>query len=275
MAQVKMKVVAVTPAMALEWLAYNTKNRPVRKGTVVDYAARMSRGEWHMNGEPIKFAKSGVLLDGQHRLEAILESEQTVDMMVVEGLDESAFETIDTGLKRTTSDYLAVEGEANCAVLASALRYLAVLQAGGSDFKMKLSNAQASNLLAAHPNIRASLTPGNKVKKIMVGALATALHYLFSSVDQDRAEQFFAQLATGTELTDGHPILQLRQRLLERPKGYSIKPVMMAALTIKAWNAFYLGQRMPNLRWRQSGEAPEPFPSISLTPGKVRRRRAA
>ena len=263
------EVLSVTPDLALEWLAKNTRNRPIRKTHVQDLADRMRRGEWHLNGEPIKFSTSGVLLDGQHRLEAVLESECTVEFMVVYNLAEEAYETIDTGMKRTMADFFAVRDEKHSKQLSSALRYLSYLLAGRTDFNSRFTNSQALNVLETHSNVRNSLDPGLDVARLMQAGLAAALHYLFSSVDPEKAEEFFERLATGADLCTGHPILQLRQRLLERPKGYQIRPVMAAALTIKSWNAFYQNRQMVNLRWRQSGETPEPFPAIERSPVTV------
>ena len=64
------QLVEITPELAHEWLGFNTHNRNIRQRIVTAYAADMTGGDWQWNGESIKFAEDGTLLDGQHRLAA-------------------------------------------------------------------------------------------------------------------------------------------------------------------------------------------------------------
>lgn len=94
----------ITPEMAFELLTKNTKNyRRVDPRTVKYYAREMAEGRWQMNGEPIQFAEDGTLLNGQHRLTAIVESGITVPMLVVTGLKKDVV-TYDEGKLRSAVD---------------------------------------------------------------------------------------------------------------------------------------------------------------------------
>jgi hypothetical protein len=106
------RLTLVTPQMAREWLERNTDNRPLRPGVVEGFLAAYKRGEWKVTHQGIAFAKSGRLLDGQHRLTFISElPEKTViPMNVTVDLEEEAFDSIDQGFKRTTSDLYMVSG---------------------------------------------------------------------------------------------------------------------------------------------------------------------
>lgn len=68
----------VTPMKAARWLKRNIANRRVSPKVVRNYAGDMSRGEWLLNGEAIKFDRDGNLLDGQHRLGAIVHNGKSV-----------------------------------------------------------------------------------------------------------------------------------------------------------------------------------------------------
>ena len=96
--------VNVTPALAAKWLESNTNNRKQRGSYISDIASAMRRGEWQATHQGIAFAKCGKLLDGQHRLEALLRAKVDLDMLVVTGLDEAAFSVIDVGAKRSIAD---------------------------------------------------------------------------------------------------------------------------------------------------------------------------
>lgn len=106
------RLTLVTPAMAREWLERNTDNRPLRPGVVDGFLSAYRRGEWKITHQGIAFAKSGRLLDGQHRLTFISElpDKTVVPMNVSNELEEDAFDCIDQGFKRTTSDLYGVSG---------------------------------------------------------------------------------------------------------------------------------------------------------------------
>lgn len=81
------EVVEVTPLLAQVWIARNHRHRPVEPKRVRKYARRMAVGEWGLNGKCITFDADGVLLGGQHRLLACIESGCPFTTLVVRGLD--------------------------------------------------------------------------------------------------------------------------------------------------------------------------------------------
>lgn len=62
----------VTPKMAAEWLKLNTANRKLRRWWASAIASAIKRGEYVCTHQGVAFSASGVLLDGQHRLVAIV-----------------------------------------------------------------------------------------------------------------------------------------------------------------------------------------------------------
>lgn len=97
-------VVKVTPELAAKFLESNNNNRNVRKGHVSKLAEAMLSGEWKLSPQPVSIAKNVRLLDGQHRLLAIVQSGVPQNMMICEGVEESVFDVIDIGAKRSYSD---------------------------------------------------------------------------------------------------------------------------------------------------------------------------
>lgn len=100
------KLVSVTPALAEKWLKKNLINRHVRKSWVRYLADQIDLGLFVPTTDAIGFRHDGVLVNGQHRLLAIIESGATLDMLVVTGLSDSAFMLIDRGISRTLADVL-------------------------------------------------------------------------------------------------------------------------------------------------------------------------
>lgn len=97
--------------MAKAWLEKNTINRPLRRSVVDGIRRSYERGEHRLTHQGIAFAKTGELLDGQHRLTAISQMPKgfSAQVMVTSGLPASTFDAIDQGLKRSHADVLRIE----------------------------------------------------------------------------------------------------------------------------------------------------------------------
>lgn len=103
----------ITVEKAKEYLAMNKKNRPLNKARVEEYASQIRKGQWKQNGQTISFNKQGILQDGQHRLQAVIETDTPTKMLVAYNCDDDGFPTIDTGKSRVFSDVLSLEGTRN------------------------------------------------------------------------------------------------------------------------------------------------------------------
>ena len=106
-------VVNVTPEIAREWLEKNMKNnRPVLKATVHSYARQMRNGTWNLTHQGIAFDEDGNLIDGQHRLSAVVEANIPVMMNVTRNVERKPGEvfTIDMGRKRTYANVTLMSG---------------------------------------------------------------------------------------------------------------------------------------------------------------------
>ena len=89
------EIAEITPAYAAELLKQNTNNRPVRPSHVRFLSEAMQRGEFLFNGDAIRISKDNVILDGQHRLLAVVKSNIALKVVVVRGLESEVFKTID------------------------------------------------------------------------------------------------------------------------------------------------------------------------------------
>lgn len=106
----KVCIETITPKVAKEYLSKNTNNyRSVIPHIVNRYAKDMSDGLWEENGNAIAFSRRGVLLDGQHRLNAIIKANMPVNMVVVRDIDDQA-STFDYQTKRTDTQILKASG---------------------------------------------------------------------------------------------------------------------------------------------------------------------
>lgn len=261
---VRYEMVTVTPALAEKWLEQNTHNRRL-KNKVYAYARDMEAGNWRQNGETVKFAADGTLLDGQHRLHAIGLSKVTVELLVVTGLERRAQETVDDGAKRTLSDALTLRGESNTSILAAVTRRAYMWTQGlyRNTGAATPTNTECLTFLGDNERIRESATLAASVAKPakLPASVIGLTHWVFSGIDAADAAWFFEHLASGANLEKFHPVWMLRQRADSMDKEPGRVPEdMLLALVIKAWNAYRDGREMKLLQFRPGGSIQEKFP---------------
>lgn len=98
----KVNVELITPEIAKKLLEKNHSNRKLRKMVVDTYAEDIKDGRWELTHQGIAFDKNGDLVDGQHRLSAIVQAGIAVPMVVAEGVDSRV--NIDNHAKRNLTD---------------------------------------------------------------------------------------------------------------------------------------------------------------------------
>ena len=251
------QVVEITPELAREWLEMNGKNRPINQAHVERLAEEMKGGRWKLNGDTICLNGSS-LIDGQHRLSAIVKAGVSVKTLVVTGIDSDTFATKDIGRRRGAADVLSILGEVNTNVLAGAL-LLVHRYDNGSLLNTKLfrggsSPTKIAELLEAYPDIRESVRVTYAVRNMVASSVIAAAHFITARIDRESADLMLRDLRDGAGLNYGDPVLLLRNRYLsnENSKG-KLGRVYILALYIKAWNGRRRGLPVKNLRWREDG----------------------
>lgn len=266
---IKTEVITVTPRLAKQLLEQNTGNRKVSKTNLARVKTAMERNEWVLNGEAIKIAKDGRILDGQHRLHASVETDTTFDTLIVYGLSDDTQESMDAGKARTASDALAIRGYKSVHSLAAITT--AIIKSEQWNIKAAVTTASASYAVTTkqvvdrverEPGLMDLVRTAVKFPKVgLSGKLAGLLYYVLSEIDAEDTEDFFHKLLSGENLDRGHPALTLRNLLLRLKDERGLKDQSyIAALTIKAWNRYRDGQEVLHLRYAPGGARPEPFP---------------
>jgi hypothetical protein len=255
--------VTITPRMAKKWLAKNSKNRPLSERTVAYYADMMRRGLWVLNGDTIRFDEDGTLIDGQHRLAAVVMSNTSIQSYVINDLPKAAFFTIDEGKPRSFSDRLASWNEKNYTTLGGALSNLLRLRDATYNLPNPKTNPRdLKALLDKHPGIREAVAE-SMGSKVLRAAMQASFRYVFGLIDAERAKLFFERLEEGVGLTKDMPEYQLRQVLLTRlSHGAKLDMRQLAAFVIKAWNAAFTNQPLKLLKFQEA----EAFPVIINCP---------
>lgn len=250
----KTSVITVTPETAKKMLYKNAVNRPLKEMTVDIYTRQMMAGLWREEtGEAIKLATDGSLLDGQHRLYAVVNANVVLKFLLVEGLDKEIFKVLDTGTKRTAGDALYTAGYSNAVRLAAAIRKYYMLKIHQTHHSKAPSNSEIVDIYVQRQKFWNSVDDmaeqWYRKQRLLNTSELVGFYAYFYDINEDMAFEFMEKLATGDNLTSDNPISLLRNKLIlskSAPK-MRLNANTRAAFIIKVWNHFRNGTTVKNL----------------------------
>lgn len=241
-------------------LKKNNANRPLSKSTLERYKKAIKRGEWKLNGEAIIIFLNGNIGDGQHRCQAVVDTGITIRTLIVTGVDENVFSTIDSGKMRNASDVLSIKGEINTIRLAAATRTYLATELSGRELS-NITSVQIENCLDLHPEIRFWVQKFSSIKNnltFLPGSFCGYMAIASEKHGREKLDKFLNQLATGASLEAKSPALVLRNRLMAQTSVKRLNKILMEAFIVKAINACLTGKEMAILRHTEN----EDFPKI-------------
>lgn len=271
---IKSSVETVTPQVADKILTDSkdqVKNRNVADCHVEWLSDQMKAGKWRTNGEPIILDDEGFLLDGQHRLYAVVMSGATIETVVTRGVDRSTFATIDTGSARTTGNVMSIAGEANASTIATALGWVHRYEVGAMLHHARFAGFTsqiALNLVKKHPTLREDVTwavgmRSNVFLKNIPAASLAFMKYAFGQYKPNKATEFFELVGDIRQDEPGTPTRTLRDWILKTERSRRPASTLeIMAVTVKAWTAFLNGDRPKTYVWYRTTQYPESFPTF-------------
>lgn len=251
-------VETITPDKAMKYLEMNVHNRPVHQKHVEFLVEEIKTGRWKLNGSSIVF-NGDTLIDGQHRLWAVITAGMPIRSIVVRGVDEGAFATIDTGVTRTGGDVLGIMGEKNPANLAAAARFVMAYEDKFKSDRKRVANTKVIEMVKKNPGLSQSVEFIRRSKcKVISKAIAAGLHFLMSKKDAALADELFAGLAHGFQPESGETFIALREKLIALLSATTyVKGPSIAVFIIKAWNAKRDGKYLRVFRHAVGEEIPK------------------
>lgn len=139
--------VTITPGQAQLWLDDAARNRKLSQARITKYAAIMERGDWLVTNQGIAFDEYGHLIDGQHRLTAIVKAEVSVTMLVVSAVKGVAQLVMDQGYTRTPHDQIALREGWKVWPIHTATAKAMLKGIGGEGYKKRQEAAKDIQLL--------------------------------------------------------------------------------------------------------------------------------
>lgn len=263
----------ITPAVARRMLESNVHNRDIKRFESVSKA--LTSGEWALNGATIVFSDDGILLDGQHRLHACVKTGVPFDTIVVRGVGMREQMTMDVGTRRKIGDFLKMDGYKDANAIASIGNALFRADYLGIDAVFSRAFGEHGTVMATvdfiegcyderiapiMTNIRAVSRTYRGVHKSTLGVLFDQ----FRKAGDDELDAFVRQVVGRDPRCRAVELLSTRLHDNAMKTTGKLPQKVIAALIIKAWNAYMTGEHPQNLSFRRGGASPEAFPTIYL-----------
>ena len=270
----------ITPSKAQEYLRTSNGNRPISKVYVHSFADTMRKGAWMLNGVPIIFDVDGHLLDGHHRMHAVILAGIPVMFDVRRGAPADAFTTYDNGRHRCVGQLLAMQGVkhynlvgsilvANERLIKSGRLYQSNNTFDSKTVNVKTTNAEYYELYRRDPD--GYDAAADKIKRllsqirILNGSWAGGLYYFLTHTGgykETEVAPFFDDLYSLSGENGCGAVLKLRSLLTrEAVEGRKIRPDMLWAYLAKTWNYYITGSEPKILRYQPERE---PMPTLIL-----------
>lgn len=278
LAEVVMWVGYVDAIAAKAFLARNVKpakgvagtNRPQVAGSIPALATDMINDAWKFSHQGIAFNEEAELIDGQHRLEAIILADKinpgiSIPMMITWNLPRESNEKIDINRRRQPGTFLAMEGHPSPTRLSTTLKWVHLF--GTVDFDEPFDKVHWSRLLDVaalravlqrHPLAHEGVAIGSKFQSsglLTASAAAAGWVIISERYPAEMVAEFVDGVLSGADLKAGDARLALRNWAINRKERQArADAAVHLAFFLKAFKAFRLGEPTPLLTFKPSVE---------------------
>lgn len=211
----------ITPEVASEMLQWNTNNRDIRPKHVERLAEEMKAGRWGLTHQGLAFNCDGTLIDGQHRLLAIVKSGVAQHMMVTRGVPKDSFLISDTLMaQRNAKDAVKVSGMDATTIHATTAKCIAECGPDRTLGRSMISKAVLLDFMKKHFeaidfSYRHLCQRGTK-KGICQAAVSATVARAWYTANRDRLIHFCDVIWTGMPSSaDDIAAITLRNHLIE------------------------------------------------------------
>jgi hypothetical protein len=261
----------ITPQIAKQFLNVNAEGqRNINSDVTARYAEDMASGSWLFSGAAVLFSDKGELIDGQHRLTAIVDSGLPQLTLVVAGLNQSVLHAIDAGRKKTYGQLLAMKYERPSAdAQAATIRaywYWTIGNYGGRAVPRRPVPSEHANALPTNSQLEAArievetrlgitFTQAAQVAQQatlrmrgVTGTVWALVWVLLTEYDIDLRERFFHELLVApVSPAADYPINALKNRLGRVREAGELDRTMQLYFILKTFNAWRTGRLIASL----------------------------
>lgn len=274
----KTSIEVITPEMAQKYLGTNISHqRNVTMSHVLHLRQQMESEQWLMTGEPIIFDELGRLVDGQHRLRALVAAGASIEFVIIRGVPTDSFMAMNRGKTRTNANVLSIHGvqnySATAACVANVLNYrraLAVnvkvkgkegkpdkIRSGSLNSYIRASSIDVVTEHDLHPaSYSVAVDLSIKARRMMKGSVTSTVAAL-ALIDADRPVEsvcdFWDSFVSGANLGSGHPALALRNAItVNNNSTAKLSQSILIMMAVRAWNKYITGESAKVLKVNES-----------------------
>jgi len=213
------KIIMMTPEFASTLLRnVSDSQRKKNKAAIARYAGEMTAGRWKFNGEAISIDQKGDLIQGQHRLEAVIEADCCIPMLIVYGLNTDAIDSMDQGYKRSTGQLFSMSGHKNSNNLAAFLASYCHYTDRNLHNLKGITFGREKALYDSDPKgfeRTLMLTVSKELQGMGSRPMIGVVHYLASKIDQPKADHMLKALIE-QDFDKMCPVRSLNKMLTQR-----------------------------------------------------------
>jgi len=248
--------------MAREFLDSAAPNRALSRRVINDYARALNADQWHYAGGAFAFDDKGRMIDGQHRCHAIIQSGVPMEVDLITGLSEQAWDVMDRGRRRTLGDALHRRGIHDSAMIGAIITQFWRYERGGLGSKDSPSIETGVRLYYENSHLVEAAKWGRTLNHSRVRAksgLFGALWLVLRAIDEEDAHTFFDLVMTDPEKGTGPYALQ-NVLIKESQANTKHSDKWIFATALKAWNHFRnQAIEVQALGFRSGERFPEPL----------------
>ena len=263
-------VVEVTPEIAEMLLAMVPEyQRSLRPANLKKFVTLIREGRFLTTHQGIAFDRDGNLIDGQHRLKAVVETGISIETSASFGLPHDTFRAMDRGAARSVADDLMTDGVMTNAreagTFSAAARSLAGIDAG-----RRVTNTRhvagwtlghAMDVYERHPQLDLGVRLAQMLPRYVPKAGFAAVWTLCAEKDRKTADAFATKLISGENMSAGDPVHVLREWCMNlRRTGGAKRDDEFIFRAINAWNNLRRGRTVKHIKG-SIGESPT-YPKI-------------
>jgi hypothetical protein len=274
-------VACISPVVADRILMrFNTRNRNIKSKNIARLTHAVTSDAFALTGDTIKFSKTGVLVDGQHRLKSCVEAKRTLTTHIVFGLQDKVFDVLDQGSKRTAADVLGMDGMVDATWIASAARWSMALEKHTTPHRLVTSNREIREMVSEGGRFddlveylplarQIYQTQRPRHSPSFLTAMIRSVGHKRAALAEELVNAWTKEKRTGRNET--FDVLASRINVLTRQSGGKPDPYVRAAFTVQAINAWNAGLVVAPraLSWQPH----QKFPALELDAKAYLRRR--
>lgn len=241
------------PETAREWMAkFNKVNRNIQKNHVARMVSDIRKGLWMVNAQPICFhgnpfdpdaAEETRMINGQHRLQACIEADIPIEIVVATGVPDEAFATYDVHARRSK---IVTSGDPR--VLESAAVFQWRKELGKEPWADdRPTNMEISQIIDRYPEMSeyyrlTRIKDKHSSTSLVQLSTAGVMTFFMLHIHQDEPElatQFIEELRSGLHISPDNPVSKARNKLVSTNRvGERMSRKESLRFLMELWNSY-------------------------------------